>query len=266
MTHHVFQNSQMDSFGNPIYIIPKGTVLYRGESSINESTYELPSSEYPVFFGFDKDDIEKNYGITYQFTTKKEIRCIAIDLLNTSSPFYVKSPQDIKDILMGNYGLVENMDSKSKIRLSESDKDKTLAKYVCDSGYDGYAIPNMNTKFSTFHAEIALCNASTKVNQPGSRITSAEHSNKLKQEHILIKNAVKKSRRPTYIDSRSPVKSPKVFSRLFADSPPGSPQVSPIKIALFDSPLKKGGATKKKKTNAKKTLRKKPEKPSMHKI
>lgn len=255
MTRAVFENSQLDSFGNPIYIIQKGTMLYRGESSINESTYKLPRSAYPVFFGFVKDDIEKNYGITYQFTTKKDIRCIAIDLLNTRSPFYVNAPQLIKHILTENYGLAENIDSKSKFRLSESDKDKKLAKYVCDSGYDGYAIPNMNTKFDTFHAEIAICNASTKLEQPGSRVTSSEHADKLKMEHRLIQNVVKKSRRPTYGDSRSPVKSPIVFSSLFTDSPTGSPQVSPIKFALFETPPKKGGATKKKKTGKRKTLR-----------
>lgn len=264
MTDSVFENSQLDSFGNPIYIIPKGTMLYRGESSVNESTYQLPSSAYPVFFGFAKDDIERNYGITYQFTTKKEIRCIAMDLLNTSSPFYVKSPQRIKDILVENYGLGENMDSKSKIRLSESDNDKKLAKYVCHSGYDGYANPNMNTKFDTFHAEIAICNASTRLNQPGSRVTSSEHADKLKMEHWLIKNAVKKSRRPT--QRFSPVKSPIVFSSLFGDSPPGSPKVSPIKFALFETPPKKGGATKKKKSNTKKTLRRKTGKSSMYKL
>ena len=259
MSLRFFENQQLDSLNNPIYVIPKGTILYRGESSVNKPTYELPDSEYPVFFGFVKDDIEKNYGITYQFTTKQDIRCIAIDLLNKNSPFYKNSPPEIKKILKKNYGLVENIDSKDKIRLSESKNDKELAKYVCDSGYDGYAAPNMETQFDTFHAEIALCDASSKINQPGSRVTSSEYANKLKQEHALIKNDFKKQRR---VRDVSPVKTSNFSSILFPDSPPSSPPRSPVtKSLFFDSPSpRKGGTIKNKKTRktrkTRKTLRK----------
>ena len=252
MEPNFFKNPIMDTNNNPIYVIPQGTPLYRGESSINEPTYNLTESKFPTFVGFVKDDIEKNYGITYEFTTKQEIRCIAIDLLNEGSPFYVNSSRKIKTILENNYGLL------NKERVSESDNDKTLANYVCDLGYDGYAIQNMDTKFDTFHAEIALCNASIKLNQPGVRVTSPEKAKQLKQESILIKNKPTKQSRRVYEDN-SPVKPMNGLFDGFS-SPPTSP-MRPIRPISFETPPaspNRGGLNKKRKTGKiKRTLRKK---------
>jgi hypothetical protein len=242
MEPNFFKNPIMDTNNNPIYVIPQGTPLYRGESSINEPTYNLTESKFPTFFGFVKDDIEKNYGITYEFTTKQEIRCIAIDLLNEGSPFYVNSSRKIKTILENNYGLL------NKERVSESDNDKTLANYVCDLGYDGYAIQNMDTKFDTFHAEIALCNASIKLNQPGVRVTSPEKAKQLKEESILIKNKPTKQSRRVYEDN-SPVKPMNGLFDSFS-SPPSSP-MRPIRPISFETP-DRGGLNKKRKTGKKK--------------
>lgn len=258
MEPNFFDNPIIDDNNNPIYVIPQGTSLYRGESSINQPTYNLTESKFPTFFGFVKDDIEKNYGITYEFTTNTEIRCIAIDLLNVETPFYVNSSKDIQTILNINYGLL------TKERLSESDKDKILANYVCDLGYDGYAIQNMETKFDTFHAEIALCKSSTKLNQPGVRVTSPEKAKQLKQESVLIKNKPTKQSRRIYEDN-SPVKPMRGLFDSFS-SPPSSP-MRPMRSILFETPPsspQKGGINKKKKTNKNKrtmkttkTLRKK---------
>lgn len=246
-----FDNPIIDDNNNPIYVIPQGTSLYRGESSINQPTYNLNKSKFPTFFGFVKDDIEKNYGITYEFTTKQEIRCIAIDLLNIETPFYVNSSKDIQTILENNYGLI------TKKRLSESDNDKILANYVCDLGYDGYAIQNMETKFDTFHAEIALCDAYAKLNQHGVRVTSPEKAKKLKMENVLIKKRPAKSRR-VYEDN-SPVKPMNGLFDSFS-SPPSSP-MRPMQTISFETPPTsphRGGLNKKRKTNKnKRTLRKK---------
>jgi len=252
MEPNFFNNPIIDDNNNPIYVIPQGTSLYRGESSINQPTYKLAKSEYPTFFGFVKDDIEKNYGITYEFTTNTEIRCIAIDLLKENSPFYVNSSKDkdIQKILRSNYGLL------TKKRLSESDNDKILANYVCDLGYDGYAIQNMETEFDTFHAEIALCNASTKLNQPGVRVTNDEKAKQLKMENVLIKNKPTKQSRRRY-DDNSPVKPmPVLFDSLFPESPPSSP-MRPIRPMSFETPLsspQKGGKNKKRKTGKNKRI------------
>jgi len=252
MEETFFNKPIVDATNNPIYVIPQGTHLYRGESSINQPTYNLTESKFPTFFGFVKDDIEKNYGITYEFTTKQEIRCIAIDLLNESSPFYVNSSPKIKTILETNYGLL------TKKRLSENDNDKILANYVCDLGYDGYAIQNMETEFDTFHAEIALCNASIKLNQPGVRVTSPEKAKQLKQESILIKNRPTKQSRRIYEDN-SPVKPMRGLFDSFS-SPPSSP-MRPIRPISFETPPaspNRGGLNKKRKTNKiKRTLRRK---------
>ena len=250
MEETFFNKPIMDTNNNPIYVIPQGTHLYRGESSINQPTYNLTESKFPTFFGFVKDDIEKNYGITYEFTTKQEIRCIAIDLLNESSPFYVNSSPKIKTILENNYGLL------TKKRLSENDNDKILANYVCDLGYDGYAIQNMETEFDTFHAEIALCNASTKLNQLGVRVTSPEKAKQLKQESILIKNRPTKQSRRIYEDN-SPVKPMMGLFDSFS-SPPSSP-MRPNRPISFETPPsspQKGGINKKRKTTKnKRTLK-----------
>lgn len=214
---HIFRDSNQ----TPFYIIPTGTTLYRGESSINKETYLLPTdTTYPVFFGFDKENIEKNYGITYQFTTKDDIRCIAIDLLDNGSPFFKEAPSEIQDILLSNYGLV------SKERVSESNKDKVLANYVCKLGIDGYATNVMDTRFDTFHAEIAICKPADKLHLLGSRVTSLEKAERLKQEQVLIedgKNLRRKKRRPLFADSDSPPSSPRFIPPISFFTPPSSP-------------------------------------------
>jgi len=169
-----------DPSGIPFYIIPTGTTLYRGESSVNQPTYTIKYNGFPIFFGFDKDAIEKNYGITYQFTTISDIICISIDLLDESSLFYINSPPKIQKILRENYGLV------SKKRLSESDNDKLLSNYLCKLGIDGYATNIMDTLLDSFHAEIAICNITGKINQTGPRMTSDARAEQLSRQHILI--------------------------------------------------------------------------------
>lgn len=241
-------NLLYDSDENHYYIIPEGTTLYRGESKINQNTYTLPESQYPVFFGFDKENIEKNYGITYKFTTVKEMRCIAIDKLNVNSPFYKNAPSDIQNILLSNYGL------KTKERLSESDKDKVLANYICEKGLDGYAIDNMETKFDTFHAEIAICHPSEKINVIGINVTDSETAAKFKQESILIQDKKdRKKRRPLYPQSPSPKKFHPSYPNnenfvlpISFLTPPSSP-ISP-RMETFSTPprsIRKGGSKKK---------------------
>jgi hypothetical protein len=116
----------------------------------------------------------------------------------------------------------------------------------------------MDTKFDTFHAEIALCNASIKLNQHGVRVTSPEKAKQLKQESILIKNRPTKQSRRIYEDN-SPVKQMNGLFDSFS-SPPSSP-MRPMRSILFETPPSspyRGGVNKKRKTNKKKrTLRKK---------
>lgn len=235
-----FFNVEYDHLGNPFYIIPAGTTLYRGESSINQSIYHLEYAGFPIFFGFDKENMEKNYGITYQFTTIKNMRCIAIDLLNKSSPFYIQSPLEIQKILIENYGIV------TKKRLSESKQDKTLASYICTLGIDGYAIHSMDTLFDLFHAEIAICNITDKINPDGIRVTSPETADKLKQERVLIENQKKRaiSKRRSHLfdddDDHDENNNPNPFSY---NSPPSSP-IKINKQLSFQTPPK-GGSKKK---------------------
>lgn len=240
--------STYDSEDNiPFYIIPAGTTLYRADSSTDAPTYKLIDTGYPIFFGFDKETIEKNYGITYKFTTISDIHCIAIDLLTESSPFYVNSSPKIQKVLRENYGLF------TKKRLSESGNDNLLANYICTLGKDGYAANVMETQLGSFHSEIAICNISNKIDPDGILVTPKKIAARLKQEHILIiseKERRERRRRRSNNVGDSPQKS--IQKSLFMDSPPNSPpRVTAIPFS-FDSPpsspiYKRGGKTLKKK-------------------
>jgi hypothetical protein len=252
MSTEFFKNYQIDKDENHIYVIPKGTTIFRADSSVNKPTYKLEYVDgkiYPIFFGFDKESVEQNYGITYQFTTIEDIRCIAIDRLDEKSPFYVNSPYEIQKILLSNYGL------KTKKRLSESVNDKILTNYICSLGYEGYAINTMDTQLGTFHSEIAVCNISNLVDPNGTRVTTQHLADKLHQEYILIKDkkereeTKKRIRRERY-ESRTQASPPQVSNKksLFEDSPPSSP-IKPMPISFSTPPRNnRGGSRKMKKT------------------
>jgi len=253
MSTEFFKNYQIDKDENPIYVIPKGTTLFRADSSVNKPRYKLEYVDgkiYPIFFGFDKENIEENYGITYQFNTIEDIRCIAIDRLDEKFPFYVNSPHEIQKILLSNYGL------KNKKRLSESVNDKILTNYICSLGYDGYAINTMETQFGNFHPEIAVCNISNLVDPNGNRVTIQNLADNLHREYILIKDkkereeTKKRIRRERY-ETRAEISPPRVSIKksLFDDSPPNS-LISPMPISFSTPPRNKGGRSRKiKKTN-----------------
>ena len=216
--------------GDPFYVIPKGTTLYRADSSVNGKTYTLSAG--PVFFGFDKDNIEKNYGITYKFKTKREMRCIAIDLLTENSPFYKNSPENIKNILRENYGIINN-----NKRLSESQNDKTLVQYICEKlGLDGYAANNMETELDTFHAEIAICNID-KITPIGTLVTDESKLEQLKLKHKqTMLDKKDKAERAKNKRGRSLITSPvrRMGSLFGSPSSPSSP-IAPISMPLFSS-------------------------------
>jgi hypothetical protein len=217
---------EIDKDGTPFYVIPVGSTLYRGDSSAYDDSnqYQLENTG-PVFFGFDKDNIEKNYGITYQFNTKREMRCIAIDLLNADSSFYKKSHKNIKKILKENYGIL------SRKRLSESVNDKKLVKYICEElKLDGYATNSMETEFDTFHAEIAICNIGN-INPIGTLVTDKKRIKGLIENYILTMITKKekeqrqeKKRRQHSPGLMSPIKKGSLFD---SPSSPYSPQAMP---------------------------------------
>ena len=235
--------------GTPFYVIPTGTTLYRGDYFVD--SHHEQSLEYtrpPIFFGFDKESVEK-YGIVYQFTTIQDMRCISTDLLTESSPFYSTAPEHIKAILHKNYGVI------TKKRVSEPNPDKKLAEYICGLRLDGYAANHTRFELDILEPEIAICDI-TKINTTGI-LVSVPPDVKLKR--MEIKN--KKEREEKRINNKrgfhnesintNPInlKPPSLFS---FDSPPRSP--TKLSKRLFGSPFRTPGGsknTKKKKVHRK---------------
>jgi hypothetical protein len=196
---NLFKLQTSSENGIPYYVIPADNTLYRGGSSNCDPTFTLEYRGSAIFFGFDAAEIEKNYGITYEFTNKEELRCIAIDQLDTDSVLYIEAPDNIKDIFKKNYGI------QSKIRTSDLETDKLLTEYICEKcqeyGYDGYASNKMNTAGEgEFHPEMAVCNLD-KINPIGTRVTAeskcgsliADYNDKRRQnEDRKKRNAAKK--------------------------------------------------------------------------
>ena len=225
--------------GNPFYIIPLGTALYRGDYFFDsQDEQSLEYTRPPIFFGFDEASVKK-YGIVYSFTTKQEMRCIATDVLTESSPFYATAPEDIKAILRDNYGVI------SKKRVSEPNPDKKLAQYICDSGLDGYAAKRTGFELDILEPEIAICNIE-KINTTGT-LVSVPPDVKSKRMEIRNKREREEKRinkkRGFYDEIVIPNPIPLKPTSLFSfDSPPSSP--TKTGKSLFGSPFRTPGGSK----------------------
>ena len=150
-----------DETGIKYYLIPEHAVLFRGDSNPRiGNTIEFDDSN-PVFFGFNQENVFENYGVAFTFTTKEDLKLIAIDQ-NQDTPFYTNMPQEYKTILNENYGYPE----KNGIRDSDSGPDKQLSLYIRDNyqKFDGYASKIMNAPGNLkFHSEALICLPKTKL-------------------------------------------------------------------------------------------------------
>ena len=163
------------------YSLPKGTVLYRGDSGSNSEIMSLEN--IITFFGFDKENVEENYGVTYEFKTNKKLKLIALDKIgldNDSKTNFLaiikkkcgkneEEYEKIKRILYENYGY------KNGIRTSVSKNDKTISQFICEEfkDYQGYACEEMKTDFGgIFHSEAMICKPND--NLVGGKIVTEE--------------------------------------------------------------------------------------------
>lgn len=248
------------------YLLPKGTKIYRGEST---ETPELKN--IPTFFGITKEEV-KQYGIVHEYVIKKDIQLLALDNEKTQREIYnsVKDHPVIKNILKKNYGY-----GNENIRNSEVTSDKILVKYLCENNYNGYATDNMPTAFKgTFHKEILLCSPAADLITYNKQVTSPKTAKKYKEEDITRRRdtEMKESRRKNKskkLSDGSPesseMKSMKLFGdspqfsqmksmRLFVDSPPSSPMKSNNLFEdSYSTPPRTGGVTKRRKYKLKKT-------------
>jgi len=177
------------------YLIPQDYPLFKATKNYDVATgglYLNPEGYY--FFGV-KDETpgyiesyEKEYGIIFEFITKRPYKLLALDKKETIEKLYESAPQEIQFILENNYGYTNGL------RNSETSSDHELAKYICNNGYEGYAIKHMSTDFSgSFHPEFMFCDVTgisyvkkvttdARVNEILEREKEKSFSKKLKEE------------------------------------------------------------------------------------
>ncbi len=192
------------------YLIPKGTHLYRGDSAYTGESMML--HDQITFFGFDQENVEENYGITYEFVTKKQLKLLAVDK-NNSTEFLdiIKQSNkyhEIITILNKNYGYTTGF------RDSDARKDNILSEFICEyfPDYDGYACDEMPTKTGHLHQEAMLCSPANKFKGHGKRVTAPNKIQGLREKWELLqhgrqmeeqrKEAKEKNKRSRFVDDR----------------------------------------------------------------
>jgi hypothetical protein len=179
--------------GIKYYMLPVDSILYRGDSTRGP----MDLDDRPTFFGFDQVNVEENYGVAYRFTTKVELKLIALDK-NQNTPFYNDLEPSLKRIMDVNYGY------RTGIRDSVSDKDKQISAYICDTfpEYDGYACNTMPTEFGgSFHSEAMICLPISKL-MGGELVTDPDKKRRLEDEAASRRassfNVKQKKQRPSF--------------------------------------------------------------------
>lgn len=234
-----------------LYVIDEYTKIYRGDKS-DVNPQDKLSKEYLFFTP--KMDQAKQYGIVSEFETNKPLRVVALD--DITEDFFNSAPEDVKKYLVSNYGYNTN----DKLRISTESGDFRVSQYICQKGYDGYAIDTMATDSDgTFHQEIVICNPSVNVKFVN-KVIDEEHEKEMKEKEN--EERIKPQRKPAtmplsrslFDDMDTPVKTPSeqdtpdtpdnVFKKLsFADA-----FDSPMKGAKRKSKMKKAKGKSKRRT------------------
>jgi hypothetical protein len=141
---------------NPVYVLPKGTMIYFGskKDKINDKI---------TFFGFKQPVAEKYGNIIHKFVTTRDLNLLSFMDVNETHQIYKDADDDMKKLLGSNFSIEIN---GNKIRRSTSESDRKIMEYLCETkevhGCDGYAMNSNyledNSKMKTnFHAEMVLC-------------------------------------------------------------------------------------------------------------
>lgn len=176
-----------------IYIIPKGTKLYRTLERENKGTLK----NGPTFFALDKESVIENYksqGYPYEFETTEDLQLAIVDKNNNK--LFEKANKNEQQLLKNNYGM-----EQGNKRNSTNSGDRGVLSYICNKiKLDGYGAKEMPTEFGKMHAEIALCDTK-KV-----KLIKQVELNELQKDNIkqaLLKKTQKKTKRKILSD-RSP--------------------------------------------------------------
>lgn len=232
-----------------VYVIGKYTKIYRGDKS-DVNPQDKLSKEYLFFTP--KMDQAKQYGIVSEFETNKPLHVVALD--NITEDFFNSAPKDVKKYLESNYGY----NTDKKLRISTESGDFRVSQYICDEGYDGYAIDTMATDSEgTFHQEIVICNPSVNVKFVN-KVMDEGHEKKMKEKEDEERFKPQKNKRSSKLNIQDTPKAKPLNRSLFNDtdtpvktpSEQGSPDApdTPDNVFTklsFESPMKEsptGGA------------------------
>jgi hypothetical protein len=245
-----------DEYGINYYEIPKGFVLYRGDSNPKyKEKMVFGPEDKERFFGFDQETTEGQYGVTFEFKTKRQLKLLALDKNNTDEFLgLVESRTDkgfdynkLLDILNNNYGYVTGT------RDSVSEKDNYLSRFISVKlkEFDGYACVKMKKQGGgIFHAEAMICNPKDKLTI-GERVTEGDLKDYYDNWRLINqgkylgkKNANEKRARSLIFDQEnsesperntfmSPVKGPFDYNDDTYNSPDGNP---PLPYDTYNSP------------------------------
>ena len=99
LTDKFYDKTEIDSNGYRYYIIPKGSIIYRGDTELyleNKNTdfvrgqhlfdYD-PKQKKPLFFGKELG-VASKYGIVFEFEVMREYKLLAIDDRETIQNLY----------------------------------------------------------------------------------------------------------------------------------------------------------------------------------
>lgn len=213
--------------GIEVYILPPGFSLFKAFSMTKEESIQSFINEQPYFFGMKNmspeyiENYEEEYGVIYEFETTRPYTLLALDNSTTQKMLFETAPQHIQKILENNYGYFNTT------RVSESEPDRILSQYLCEKGYDGYALHGMKTfGGGVFHDEIMICKANSiklvgMVTLP-ERKAFLFQTNKAKEMSKQLRDS-RKRKIESDIDIPSPFTSPislsnkKVAKTLFDD-------------------------------------------------
>ncbi len=185
--------------------IAVSTKIFRGDNNMYNSynNNHLLTGTYK-FFGFSREEVE-TYGVAYEFETLNPLKLVRLDDEATREHIYNNSNEEIQRILKINYG-----HNEKNIRYSESSSDYKMSSFLCNTGYDGYMIEQMNTNMGgTFHREMCICNPKKNVRFV-QQLTNNEEATKMRNEYKLKlreiedKEARRKSKQRPIYDTMSP--------------------------------------------------------------
>jgi hypothetical protein len=207
--------------GLVVYKLPAAFPLFKAFRMTKEEKIQGFLNGTPYFFGMKNmspeyiESYEDEYGIIYEFETTMPYTLLALDNSVTQKMLHETAPKHIQTILEKNYGYINTM------RDSESNSDRILSQYLCENGYDGYALHGMKTEGGgLFHDEIMICNAESiklvrLVTLPERKLALLQH-NKEKEMSRQLKETRKKNIESEF-DMPSPLPSKKIAKSLFFD-------------------------------------------------